>query len=286
MSREYSDLFLERYLAGDLKPEDKNAFEAKLSADPALAERLRVLKASNDEILARYPVEKMAETIRDAWASSDRRERPARQKASNAPYKIQKPKKKAILLWITPALVLGIAAFVLFSPFRVNEDGSTAISRVGGDPETPSGIRFKGEDQLYVYRKKTGSEASEKLEPGQVVRSGDTVQLAYLSAGGPYGVIFSIDGRGNLTRHFPEKAAPTTALISGKKTFLSESYELDDAPRYEIFFFVTGRDKLDTGEIMARAATLAKTPDSSESGSRAAFPKLHVTTFKILKQNP
>lgn len=273
---EYSDLFLERYLAGDLKADEKKAFDAALANEPALSERLRALQRSNDEILSRYPSAKMAAAIRQK----------AKREPSGSLPEIRPTKRRPVWLWITPALVLGIAAFIWFSPLRVNDDSASAISRVGSDLETPSGVRFKGEDQLYLYRKKAGSTEAEKLEPGQVVRSGEQIQLAYLSAGNPFGVIFSIDGRGNVTRHFLEKTNPAARLVSGKKTFLSESYELDDAPKFEVFFLITGNKKLDTDKVMTQAAALAKSPDTCESNSRTAFPKLRLTTFKILKQNP
>ncbi|MBL8995384.1 MAG: hypothetical protein JNM63_18710, partial [Spirochaetia bacterium] len=218
MSREFSDLFLERYLAGDIKTAEKTEFEAKLAVDPELTERLRAIRDSNAEILSRYPANKMAEAI-------------SQKSKTVAPDALHPQKKRTVYLWLAPVLVLGIAVFFWFSPLHHRSSTSAASNLNGSDLESPSGIRFKGEDQLYVYRKKS---SPEKLENGQIVRSGEVVQLAYFSAGNPRGAIFSIDGRGNVTQHFPEKTSALTELNLGKKTFLRESYELDDAPRFEV----------------------------------------------------
>lgn len=63
--------------------------------------------------------------------------------------------------------------------------------------------------------------------------------MSYVAAGRAHGVIVSIDGRGQVTLHFPADAGAPTALESGRAVPLSHSYELDDAPLFERFMFVT-----------------------------------------------
>ena len=57
---------------------------------------------------------------------------------------------------------------------------------------------------------------------------------------GRYGVILSIDGRGVVTLHLPPSGDRAAPLQSGRVTLLDQAYELDDAPGWERFYFVTG----------------------------------------------
>ena len=85
-----------------------------------------------------------------------------------------------------------------------------------------------------VFRKLAGGH--ERLEDGALARKGDLVQIAYRSAGLAYGAIFSVDGRGAVTRHLP--AAGEQAVPLAKRDTLDFAYELDDAPRWERFYLV------------------------------------------------
>ena len=88
---------------------------------------------------------------------------------------------------------------------------------------------------------------------GTLARSGDLVQIAYRSDGLAYGAIFSVDGRGAVTRHLP--AAGEQAVPLAKRDTLDFAYELDDAPRWERFYLVASdrplRARLPAGEQLA-----------------------------------
>src|SRR5262249_16204658 len=61
------------------------------------------------------------------------------------------------------------------------------------------------------------------------------------NAGGHgYGVIASVDGAGAVTLHFPfsEDAPPQATAVARDTTTLPHAYALDDAPRFERFFFL------------------------------------------------
>src|SRR5213075_1493137 len=50
----------------------------------------------------------------------------------------------------------------------------------------------------------------------------------------------TLAGRGVVTRHFPADGDRAAALARGRVTLLDQAYELDDAPGWERFYFVTG----------------------------------------------
>jgi hypothetical protein len=107
----------------------------------------------------------------------------------------------------------------------------------GGRDETE---RVKGNGpRLAVARERPGLDA-EPLGPGARARAGDVLQLSYLSAGRPYGVVLSIDGRGTVTRHWPESGDGAAPLEARGAVPLAHAYILDDAPGFERFFLVTG----------------------------------------------
>jgi hypothetical protein len=77
-------------------------------------------------------------------------------------------------------------------------------------------------------------------------------------------VILSVDGRGVVTLHYPESEDKDPILDQYKKTFLSTSYELDDAPDFERFFFITSKSEIDVQAILNSAKVLAKHPKTSD----------------------
>lgn len=91
--------------------------------------------------------------------------------------------------------------------------------------------------QLEIWRQTDGK--AEVLKPGATVKAFDNLQIAYLAAGKPFGMIISLDGRGRLTLHYPESFSAVPVLDQGTPTVLGFAYQLDDAPRFERFFFIT-----------------------------------------------
>jgi len=127
-----------------------------------------------------------------------------------------------------------------------------------------------------------------------VLREGATVQLAYTAPSGEYyGVIFSIDGRQTVTMHYPYRDGQSSLLVSGKHTFLSEAYTLDDAPLYEVFIMVISGKPLNAETVLGEAQKIAQTGNTYqgytklnviEERSRAVFKDCEVEIITILKQ--
>lgn len=217
-------------------------------ADPATAARVAELRAENEEILRAYPPERMAEQIR---RRADR--------------------KRAARRW----LVLTAATSVALAAIGV----MPLVQRAIDEPTE----RTKGmEPHLLAWRRTKGE--PEALGPGTVVSRGDTVQLAYVTAGARYGVIVSLDGRGHATLHFPSARDGSTRLSSDPgAVLLEESYELDDAPRFERFFFVTSNEPLDAASVIEATEKLASGRDGGLTGVPIVPGRTRIMAFLLPK---
>ncbi len=58
-------------------------------------------------------------------------------------------------------------------------------------------------------------------------------------------MIFSVDGNGTVTVHYPYSGNESANLVMNEKTSLKSSFILDTAPKYEKFYFVTSYQKFD-----------------------------------------
>ena len=135
---------------------------------------------------------------------------------------------------------------------------------------------------LAVYRKtNTGSET---LNDGAIAHRGDLIRLGYRAAGKPYGVILSIDGRGAVTMHLPPNGEQAASLQNEPTVLLDKAYELDDAPRWERFYFVTGETSFLVQPVMDAARRAAS---SSRPQPKLELPKgLEQSIFLLQKEEP
>jgi|GEM_PF-883286 len=122
------------------------------------------------------------------------------------------------------------------------EKSTTARVDVFPQPEAPlvtqHDTRLKGlEPALALFRKT--SEGSEPLQPGAKAKPGDVLRIGYRAAGKSYGAIFSVDGNGNITRHWPRTGDRAARLEPGEH-LLPDAFELDAAPAYERFYLLIG----------------------------------------------
>ena len=107
----------------------------------------------------------------------------------------------------------------------------------------------KTEIRLY---KKT-DDGVQLLANGDSVKNGDIIQITYAPGKNNYGVIFSVDGNGNITRHFPEKSWNSERLSHEKPEIpLNFSYELDNAPNFECFVMVSSEKEFNLNDIEKR----------------------------------
>jgi hypothetical protein len=233
---------LERYLLGELPSKRMDEIKKLLEADSELRKELAFLTRSNEEILKQYPTEAVVPQIK-AKFETGRESRP------------RQPVLLKRLVYAAP--VFAAALIVLFIVFQ-NPGGRTVP-----DIEGLEGTRIKGTEKInktksYILVHRKVDDTVELLESGDKATAGDLLQIAYVSVGAPYGVIFSIDGRGVVTLHYPESKDKDPVLDQSERTFLSTSYELDDAPDFERFFFITSKSKINVQAILDSAEVLAK----------------------------
>lgn len=239
------DLLVEQLLLGELSPERAAQVTGSLEAadgdgsaqrGPAYR-RLEALRTSNEEILATYPAtEQVAGIHRRALAAKARQRRARR------------------TLWIGSAAVVAAAAAAV-ALIVVGPWSGPAGDELPSFIEGPDTTRIKGlEPALEVYRQE-GAGAM-RLWDAETAHAGDLLQLSYVAAGYAHGVIYSVDGAGTVTLHFPERLDGSTALEPDGRTPLKHAYELDDAPRFERFVFVAAGADLEAEAVLDTLAAV------------------------------
>jgi hypothetical protein len=199
MNRRIPDLWLEQYALGELSVERRRIVEETLG--DALPGELARIQASNEAILADLPPRVFASRVRTSAA----------------------PRRASV--WLVPILAAAVALLVA-APLALRDTGPTVEV-----------TRAKGSAMLQVHRQ-VGDDA-EPLASGDLAEAGDVLQVSYTSGGAEFGAIGSIDGNGVVTWHLPLRGHRSVTLLAGNGVPLAQSYELDDAPDRERFFFVT-----------------------------------------------
>ncbi len=231
---------LEQFVQGELPAEQQDALRQRVETDAALARRVQALRDSDREILERHPARSVAAAVRArAEAARARRAR-----------------------WIAPGALAfaGAAAAIVLAVHFVPRP--LPIAEGVGEP----GERIKGaEPRLFVFEVDGGKAV--RLDDGARVSPGKTVQLQYVAAGKRYGAIVSIDGRGGVTLHWPVRPDAPARLEPGKAS-LPDAFQLDDAPGFERFFFVTSTSPIAAADVLSAADLLAREPDARSAPLR------------------
>lgn len=266
-----SDIFLEKFLLHELDDEQMRKLQRQINEDPALKKRVEQLKESNREILSAYDPRQMAKAIHEKMndVSSEQtqtRQAPKEKKADPAsPLSTFKKNWKLFLTALTAASALSAASVAVhLAWFSTDTNRQIALNEI--KQTTQGDIILKGEKaKLYIYRKKDN--AIELLFNNSPAYEGDLVQIGYYVEKSCYGAIFSIDGRKNITLH-TSLETQAEKLQEGKKILLNSSYELDDAPLYEMFFLVASEKPFDIQKTATRfvqkLARLKRPPQTSD----------------------
>jgi hypothetical protein len=259
---EVPDLILEQYRLDELPPHDGERVARLLREDETLQHRLEALDRSDTEIARQYPPAWMAERVRERLS-----------RGSSVP---ERPRDR-VRRWGVRAAI-GVAAIVLvfMLPPRATAPFDSKPAPVTGTD------RIKGlRPALAVYRSSAGG--TETLADGDVARPGDLLRLGYTSAGRAYGVIVSIDGRGAVTVHLPPHGARAASLGRDGRVLLDQAYELDDAPNWERFYFITGDSPFDVAPILETARRSAAR-DLRSPPALAIPGELTQSTFSLQKE--
>jgi hypothetical protein len=258
-----STLLLERYLAGDIEPSEKEAVETAMAADIKTAEAVTELRRSDEELRRRYPAGIFAARIVER----------AQRKCAG---------RRAMIAGGTIMAAAGMAALFVFLILPLTHRPLSAAAlpdRMKGNTELPLST------ELRAYLK---TDPAVLLGDRVPLGEGNTIQLAYTvenRTAGRYGVIFSIDGRGSVTLHYPYAPAQSTLLTTGKPVPLDEAYTLDDAPEYEKFFFVVADTSLNAETVLRTAESLSReTGTDLEQRCIATFKPNEVKSLTIWKE--
>lgn len=238
------DWLVERAALDEVPPASRDRVAG---ADPReLADRIAALRDNNAEELATYPAGPAVAEI-DARVAAERRRRGDR-------------KRRRLAGWLSLA-TCGAAALVAIRVAAPRPESHAVVAEGPADEVT----RAKGTARLLAFRL-AGAQV-ERLEQDSVVRAGDVIQLRYKAAGESYGVIASLDGAGVVTLHFPlrEDAPPQGTAMATESTALPNAYVLDDAPRFERFFFITGSEPIDVQRTLTALRSLAQRDDSASA---------------------
>ncbi len=138
-----------------------------------------------------------------------------------------------------------------------------------------------GQAYLVVHRKSTTG--VEVLATPALARAKDLLQLGYVSAGKRFGIILSVDGRGVVTLHSPVGHRGDSRLAPGGLTFVPQAFELDDAPDFERFFFVTADVPIDVEAVLAAGYALGRDHDRARNGLLNLASFLSQSSFLVQK---
>ena len=219
-----------------------------------LAERVAALRADNAAELAAYPAAPAVAQIEARVAAARKQSR-----------------RRLIGL----ASAVGAAATVVLV-LALSRTTTTTSTRVDDEVTRP-----KGSTRLLAFR--LIDDRIEKLEQDALVRAGDLIQLRYNGGGQRYGVIASVDGAGVVTLHHPlrEDAPPEETVLATKTTALPNAYALDDAPRFERFFFITADEPIDVARSLAAVRALG-----DDAGTAALELPAHVRQWSLRLRKP
>lgn len=124
------------------------------------------------------------------------------------------------------------------------------------------GAMHEGPRLLCFLKSDRDVEPTDRLEHGTSVMRGDIVQLAYAATGNQYGVVVSFDGAGAVTLHMPVTSEGSTRVHPRGVHMLDHAFELDAAPRFERFVFVTSAvEPIDVDEVLRAASMIANGPN-------------------------
>lgn len=257
---------LERYLLGELSSRRMEEIKRLAEENPEIRAEIERLRKSSPELLDQHPSEIMIPEILKRYEENIRQ---ARIEAKTGPATLKR------LFYAGP--VLATALVLVFIVFFRNGT-SPGYTRVKGEES----IDFT-KTQIIIYRMKNAK--IDLLDNETQAHAGDLLQIAYVPAGKTHGVIFSTDGRGTVTLHFPEIMTGSTILEQEKKVLLASSYELDDAPEFERFFFITAMEEIDVEHIIKRAEALAVSSASAKTAILALPESFHQFSILLKKEN-
>ena len=274
-SKKIPTWLLERAAQGELGPSQVDELKIRLAAEGrSLETELAALEASNQELHSQVDKDRMVAEIRRRAARPT--EKPAQRRFLN--------------LWMAPLALAGSLGIglLLLRPGH----GVSPTDQIGATAGGEEHITFKGKEpsvspRLWVYRQRTvaNQDQPERLSDGARAARGDLLQLDYAAGrDGRFGVLLSIDGAGRVTQHLPEPgASAAAALRAPNEIHLPSAYELDDAPGFERFLFITATQPFPVTAALDAARSLARQGQSARTAPLPLPADFHQTSVLLQK---
>jgi len=248
-----TSLSLEQFHLNELNPHEKAAVLKKFDESPELNKKaqayLEYIKKDNEAFFASPKALDMLNHIKSRLADPSK--------------DLEKKREHTIFSYLRP-LSYGLAAaavlaFVVLSPLtkiknpEINAGTSDTVRVKGGgssnEAETTELATALSKKHFAIFRQL--GDRAEALKDNDFVSANDTLQIAYEAKDFSQGMIFSLDGRGNFTLHFPDQNNASTALEGPGMVLLPYAYQLDDAPYFEIFYFIQCNESFRPGLVLA-----------------------------------
>ena len=217
----------------------------------AVAQKLQ--NSKNNEITKKCEKKEKNELNQQNFVVFGKKNTEKHQKMSFSKFKVIVPAMAAAVLVavILPRMILPEN---LQNSQNLSENSAkNANIRVKGakNIENLENSRQNQKTEIRLYKKT--DDGVQLLSNGDSVKKGDVIQITYAPGKNNYGVIFSVDGNGNITRHFPEKSWNSERLSHEKPEIpLNFSYELDNAPNFECFVMVSSEKEFNLNDIEKR----------------------------------
>lgn len=217
----------------------------------AVAEKLQ--NSKNNEITKKCEKKEKNELNQQNFVVFGKKNTEKHQKMSFSKFKV-----------IVPAMAAAVLAAVIL-PRMILPENLQNSQNLSENSAKNANIRVKGaknienlensrqnqKTEIRLYKKT--DDGVQLLSNGDSVKKGDVIQITYAPGKNNYGVIFSVDGNGNITRHFPEKSWKSERLSHEKPEIpLDFSYELDNAPNFECFVMVSSEKEFNLNDIEKR----------------------------------
>lgn len=218
-------LFLEKMALQESSEAEKVFLENNLTSDQRVSS-IAGINESNEEILQKFPATQFSRTIQQRLV---------------APQTVSRlPRKK---LFSSTILLAMAACLTLF------------LFKHGANFVDSQDVLLKGQQAHLVIYRKLGN-GYEQVRPNTFAQANDILQVRYIAAGNRFGAVFSIDGRGKITWHYPDSGNQSSELKNSGEIALPFAYQLDDAPQFERFFFVAASEPFSTNELTRELQTL------------------------------
>ena len=217
----------------------------------AVAEKLQ--NSKNNEITKKCEKKEKNELNQQNFVVFGKKNTEKHQKMSFSKFKV-----------IVPAMAAAVLAAVIL-PRMILPENLQNSQNLSENSAKNANIRVKGaknienlensrqnqKTEIRLYKKT--DDGVQLLSNGDSAKKGDVIQITYAPGKNNYGVIFSVDGNGNITRHFPEKSWNSERLSHEKPEIpLNFSYELDNAPNFECFVMVSSEKEFNLNDIEKR----------------------------------